>query len=100
MSLRSLVCTFAIIGYIVTANNTVGNMTTPEDIKTWIESNLEGAVAEVAGDGRHFSARVICDAFAGRMTIARHRMVYKALGQHMESDIHALALETLTNDEV
>ena len=75
-------------------------MTSPEDIKTWIESSLPNSSAEVAGDGRHFSARVICADFAGKMTIARHRMVYKALGAHMDSDIHALALETFTQEEV
>ena len=87
--------------YIVTANNIIGKvMTTPEDIKGWIEAGLPGSKAEVAGDGRHFSARVISDQFAGKLTVARHRMVYKALGKHMDSDIHALALETLTTNEV
>ena len=55
--------------------------------------------ATTLSTGTRVSARVISDQFAGKLTVARHRMVYKALGKHMDSDIHALALETLTTDE-
>lgn len=47
-----------------------------------------------ARDGRgHFSVRVVSDAFAGMPPLARHRAVYAALGDLMQTDIHALAID-------
>jgi acid stress-induced BolA-like protein IbaG/YrbA len=69
-------------------------------IKTLIEQGLPGAVADVRGDdGVHFEATVVCDAFAGKLPLARHRMVYATLGDLMGGAIHALALKTLTSAE-
>ncbi len=71
-----------------------------EQIRQLIEQGLPGARAEVSGpDGVHFEARVICTAFAGKLPLARHRMVYATLGERMGGAIHALALTTLTPDE-
>jgi BolA family transcriptional regulator, general stress-responsive regulator len=48
---------------------------------------------EGARDGRgHFSVEIVSDAFDGKLPIARHRMVYAALGELMTTDIHALAI--------
>jgi acid stress-induced BolA-like protein IbaG/YrbA len=71
-------------------------MVTPNDIKQWIEQGLPGARVQVEGDGQHFHAVVICDSFADKNTLERHRMVYEALGDKMQSTIHALSLRTLT----
>ena len=69
-------------------------------IKSLIEEGLEGSRAEVRGpDGVHFEARVVAPAFAGKPTLARHRMVYAALGDLMGGEIHALALQTVTPEE-
>lgn len=69
-------------------------------IRTLIENGLPGARAEVQGDdGVHFEAVVVCDTFAGKLPLARHRMVYATLGERMGGEIHALALKTLTQDE-
>ena len=73
-------------------------MIEPNDIKQWIEAELEGAKANVTGDGHHFEATVICAAFAEKSTLQQHRMVYAALGDKMESAIHALALKTRVKD--
>ena len=70
-----------------------------QQIAEWIEAGLPGSQATVEGDGRHFSAVVICPAFAGLNTIKRHRLVYEALGERMREDIHALSLKTLTPEE-
>lgn len=71
-----------------------------ETIRELIEQGLPGAVAEVSGaDGVHFEARVVCAAFAGKLPLARHRMVYATLGQRMGGEIHALSLRTLTPAE-
>lgn len=69
-------------------------------IKTLIEQGLTGARADVEGaDGVHFEARVIAEAFAGKLPLARHRMVYATLGDLMGGAIHALSLKTLTPAE-
>ena len=65
-----------------------------------IEAGLAGARAEVQGDdGVHFEATVICAAFAGKLPLARHRMVYATLGEKMGGEIHALQLRTVTPAE-
>lgn len=47
-----------------------------------------------ARDGRgHFNVRIRSAAFAGMTALARHRAVYAALGDMMETDIHALAID-------
>ena len=53
-----------------------------------------------ARDGRgHFRVRIVAAAFAGLSPVKRHQRVYAALGTMMQTDIHALALETRTPDE-
>ncbi|HET9048245.1 MAG TPA: BolA/IbaG family iron-sulfur metabolism protein [Chiayiivirga sp.] len=72
----------------------------PELIAQLIEAGLPDATASVHGDdGVHFEATVICQAFAGKLPLARHRMVYATLGERMGGEIHALSLKTLTPDE-
>lgn len=69
-------------------------------IRELIRHGLPGAEVEVQGaDGVHFEARVVSAAFAGKLPLARHRMVYATLGERMGGEIHALALKTLTPDE-
>ena len=47
-----------------------------------------------AADGRgHFSVEIVSTAFAGQAALARHRAVYAALGQMLETDIHALSID-------
>ncbi len=71
-----------------------------ETIRNLIETGLPGARADVLGeDGVHFEATVVCEAFAGKLPLARHRMVYATLGELMGGAIHALALRTLTPGE-
>lgn len=69
-------------------------------IQQLIEAGLPGSRAQVEGaDEVHFEATVICDAFEGKLPLARHRMVYATLGGRMGGEIHALALRTLTPKE-
>ena len=71
-----------------------------ETIRQLIEQGLPGARATVQGeDGVHFEATVVSDAFAGKLPLARHRLVYATLGERMGGEIHALALRTLTPEE-
>lgn len=69
-------------------------------IQQLIEAGLPGARAAVRGDdGVHFEAEVVCADFAGKLPLARHRMVYATLGDRIGGEIHALSLKTLTPDE-
>ena len=53
-----------------------------------------------ARDGRgHFAVRLVSSAFADHTRVERHRMVYGALGEMMQTDIHALSITALTPDE-
>ena len=71
-----------------------------ETIRKLIETGLPDARADVRGDdGVHFEATVVSAAFAGKLPLARHRMVYATLGELMGGAIHALQLQTLTPDE-
>ncbi|HKT32421.1 MAG TPA: BolA/IbaG family iron-sulfur metabolism protein [Gammaproteobacteria bacterium] len=50
-------------------------------------------------DGTHFEALIIAQVFAGQRLLARHQLVYAALGERIGGEIHALSLRTLTPDE-
>ncbi|MGO4777932.1 BolA family protein [Lysobacter sp. 2RAB21] len=83
-----------------------------EAIRVAIEAALAPSALEIedeshrhaghagAQDGRgHFRVAVVSDAFAGLSPIARHRAVYAAVGDLMNTDIHALAISAKTPDE-
>ena len=69
---------------------------TSDEIKRMIEAGIPGAQAHVDGDGSHFVARVVSDAFTDLPMIKQHKLVYGALGNSMESAIHALSIQTYT----
>lgn len=72
----------------------------PDEIRLQIENALPGATVEVKSEDHvHFSALVIAPQFAGLRTIARHQLVYRALGAAVGREIHALSLETPTPEE-
>ena len=62
------------------------------------ESALHAGHAGAAGGG-HFRVLIVSAAFEGQDLVARQRAVYAALGSAMKTDIHALALRTLTPEE-
>jgi acid stress-induced BolA-like protein IbaG/YrbA len=74
-------------------------MVSPESIKSGIESGLACERVEVSGDGQHFQALVVSPAFEGKNRVQRHQLVYKALGDRMREEIHALSMQTLTPQE-
>ena len=72
---------------------------TPEQVKDYIAKGLACQHLEVEGDGQHFFATIVSDAFVGKRLIARHQLFYAALGERMREEIHALSMKTLTPDE-
>ena len=77
----------------------------PDEIRTRIRAALPDAqvqVVDTTGTGDHFDATIVSAAFAGKMPVERHRLVYAALGEVIlgpRAPIHALALTTRTPDE-
>lgn len=72
----------------------------PQIIKQLIESGLPGADVTVEGDdGTHFNANIVCELFSGKNMLQQHRMVYKALGDKIGNEIHALSFKTFTPKE-
>jgi acid stress-induced BolA-like protein IbaG/YrbA len=74
-------------------------MVQPEQIKNYIESGLECVFVEVSGDGHHFEAVVVSAAFRGKPKVQQHQLVYRALGDRMREEVHALSMRTLTPEE-
>ena len=52
-------------------------------------------ITDLAGDGNHYSARVISPSFAGMSRVRQHQAVYAALQGKMGNELHALQLETV-----
>jgi stress-induced morphogen len=69
------------------------------DIEAMIKVALPDAQVEIrdlAGDGDHYSATVISEAFRGLTRLKQHQLVYAALQGKMGGELHALALQTQT----
>ena len=72
---------------------------TPRELELFDEGGKHVGHAG-ARDGRgHFRVRIVADAFAGLAPLARHRRVYAALGDMMQTDIHALAIDARAPQE-
>jgi stress-induced morphogen len=56
--------------------------------------DAEVTIDDLAGDGDHYSARIVSAAFAGKSRVQQHKMVYEALGGRMGGELHALQLVT------
>ena len=74
-------------------------MVTPEQVQRYIEKGLQCSEVRVVGDGEHFEARVVSEAFRGKSRVQRHQLVYAALGERMRGEIHALSMRKLTPEE-
>jgi acid stress-induced BolA-like protein IbaG/YrbA len=72
---------------------------TPEEIKTLIEQGIACAEVRVDGDGSHFSAVVVSDAFQGLNVVKQHKLVYGTLGGRMGGEIHALSIQAYTPEQ-
>lgn len=64
------------------------------------ESHLHIGHAGAATGRGHFKVEIVAGAFAGQPMVARHRQVYAALGELMQTDIHALSIQARTPEEL
>ena len=74
----------------------------PAEIETLIKASIPDAqvtIEDLRGDGDHYAAYVISDAFKGKSRVQQHQMVYQALQGRMGTELHALALQTSSPPE-
>jgi acid stress-induced BolA-like protein IbaG/YrbA len=65
-----------------------------------IRQQLPGAQVDVrSDDNTHYAALLVSTAFEGLRPLARHQLVYRALGERMGREIHALSIEAFTPQE-
>ena len=75
-------------------------MVTADQIKTYIQNDLPCEYVRVDGDdGQHFEAVIVSAEFKGKRMVQQHQLVYKALGDRMGGEIHALSMKTFTPEE-
>jgi stress-induced morphogen len=69
----------------------------PAEIEALIKAALPDAqvtIEDLAGDGDHYAASVVSEAFRGKSRVQQHQIVYAALQGRMGGELHALALQT------
>ncbi len=75
-------------------------MITSESIRSHIETSMPCELVHVEGeDGRHFNAVIVSAEFRGKNRVQQHQLVYRALGDRMKQEIHALSIKTLTPEQ-
>jgi BolA protein len=72
----------------------------PESLNLENESSLHAGHAGAASGGGHYRLTIVSPRFAGLNSVARHRLVYEALGDLMQGPVHALAITALTPEEL
>ena len=70
----------------------------PQSLNIVDESHKHAGHASAGGAG-HFAVDIVADAFAGKTPIQRHRLVYDALEDAMNTEIHALSIKASTPAE-
>lgn len=69
------------------------------EIERMIKNALPDAqvtIEDLRGDGDHYAALVVSEAFRGKSRVQQHQMVYQALQGRMGAALHALSLQTTT----
>ena len=70
----------------------------PASLEVEDESHLHAGHAGARDGKGHFRVTIVSDQFKGLSPIKRHRLVFAAVGDLMDTDIHALAIEARTPD--
>lgn len=72
-------------------------MLSAAEVRIYIMQGLPCEYVAVQGeDGQHFDAVIVSAQFVGKNMVQQHQLVYKALGERMRSEIHALSIRTFT----
>jgi len=70
----------------------------PVQVELADDSHLHAGHAGARNGGGHYRLQIVSAQFAGKPTVARHRMIYSALGEMMKHEIHALNITACTPD--
>jgi len=71
----------------------------PESLQVEDDSHKHIGHEGAKGGLGHFNVAIVSDKFNGVKPLARHRLVYAALGEMMQTDIHALSIDAVASDE-
>jgi BolA protein len=72
----------------------------PEQMEIIDDSHKHAGHEGARSGGGHFTLHIVSSQFAGKPTLARHRMIYSTLGEMMKHDIHALNIQAYTPQEL
>ena len=72
----------------------------PESMQLEDEGHKHVGHEGAKGGLGHFQLLIVSDHFKGKSLIQRHRLIYQAMGELMQSDIHALSIDAYTPDEL
>ncbi len=76
--------------------NKLNNALNPQHLEVINESHMHNVPP---GSESHFKVIAVSEAFNGKMLVARHRLINKALEEELAGPVHALALHTMTPEE-
>ena len=71
-----------------------------ESVEIEDQSHLHAGHAGAAGGGGHYEVTIVASCFKGLNTLARHRLVYEAVGDLMKKEIHALSIQAYNTEEL
>ena len=71
-----------------------------ESVEIEDQSHLHAGHAGAAGGGGHYEVTIVARCFKGLNTLARHRLVYEAVGELMKKEIHALSIQAYSAEEL
>ena len=85
------------MGHFRALNEEIAMPMDANEIERRIKAALPDAdieIRDLAGDGDHYAAKVVSEAFRGKSRVQQHQLVYAALQGDMGGALHALALQT------
>ena len=71
-----------------------------ESVEIEDQSHLHAGHAGAASGGGHYQVLIVAGCFKGLNTLARHRLVYEAVGDLMKKEIHALSIQAYSAEEL
>ena len=71
-----------------------------ESVEIEDQSHLHAGHAGAAGGGGHYEVTIVASCFKGLNTLARHRLVYEAVGDLMKKELHALSIQAYSAEEL
>jgi BolA protein len=71
----------------------------PQELEVTDDSHLHAGHAGAADGRGHFTVRIVAEKFEGLSMVKRHRLVYEAVGDMMQTDVHALSIQASTPAE-